>query len=153
MNKETRPVDEEKVVGVQSGSTSSDNTLHAGNQDEQVKEIAQSESIFTWENVEYTVPYQGGERKRLNKVNGYAKLGLLIALMGASGAGKTTLLNTLAQRQSMGVVGGDMLVDGHKLGPGFQRGTGFCEQMDLHDGTATVREALARSGNPKARET
>jgi ATP-binding cassette subfamily G (WHITE) protein 2 (SNQ2) len=25
---------------------------------------------------------------------------------------------------------------------GFQRGTGFCEQMDLHDGTATIREAL-----------
>lgn len=35
-----------------------------------------------------------------------------------------------------------MLVDCHKLGPGFQRSTGFCEQMDLHDGMATVREAL-----------
>lgn len=35
-----------------------------------------------------------------------------------------------------------MLVDGHPLGMEFQRGTGFCEQMDLHDGTATIREAL-----------
>jgi ATP-binding cassette, subfamily G (WHITE), member 2, SNQ2 len=35
-----------------------------------------------------------------------------------------------------------MLVDGRPLGPEFQRGTGFCEQMDLHDGTATIREAL-----------
>jgi ABC-type multidrug transport system ATPase subunit len=42
----------------------------------------------------------------------------------------------------MGVVGGDMLVDGRPLGAEFQRGTGFCEQMDLHDGTATIREAL-----------
>ena len=62
--------------------------------------------------------------------------------MGASGAGKTTLLNTLAQRQKVGVVTGEMLVDGRTLGTEFQRGTGFCEQMDLHDATSTVREAL-----------
>lgn len=66
----------------------------------------------------------------------------MIALMGASGAGKSTLLNTLSQRQKVGVVSGEMLVDGRPLGTEFQRGTGFCEQMDLHDGTATVREAL-----------
>jgi ABC-type multidrug transport system ATPase subunit len=66
----------------------------------------------------------------------------MIALVGASGAGKTTLLNTLSQRQKMGVVSGQMLVDGKELGKDFQRGTGFCEQMDLHDGTATIREAL-----------
>ena len=45
-------------------------------------------------------------------------------------------------RQKVGVVTGDMFVDGHQLGTEFQRGTGFCEQMDLHDGTATIREAL-----------
>ncbi|OJJ43750.1 hypothetical protein ASPZODRAFT_73386 [Penicilliopsis zonata CBS 506.65] len=104
--------------------------------------LSSSERIFTWSNVEYTVPYGNGTRKLLNGVNGYAKPGVMIALMGASGAGKTTLLNTLAQRQKMGVVSGDMLVDGHPLGPDFQRGTGFCEQMDLHDNTATIREAL-----------
>ncbi len=42
----------------------------------------------------------------------------------------------------MGVVQGEMLVDGRPLGADFQRGTGFCEQMDLHDGTQTVREAI-----------
>jgi len=57
----------------------------------------------------------------------------MIALMGASGAGKSTLLNTLSQRQKTGVVKGDMLVDGRPLNAEFQRGTGFCEQMDLHD--------------------
>lgn len=67
---------------------------------------------------------------------------LVVALMGASGAGKTTLLNTLSQRQKIGIVSGDMLVDGRQLDTEFQRGTGFCEQMDLHDGTATIREAL-----------
>lgn len=104
--------------------------------------ISTSQKVFTWTDIEYTVPYQGGERKLLNKVSGYAKPGHMIALMGASGAGKTTLLNTLGQRQKVGVVAGDMLLDGRPLATDFQRGTGFCEQMDLHDSTATIREAL-----------
>jgi ATP-binding cassette subfamily G (WHITE) protein 2 (SNQ2) len=62
--------------------------------------------------------------------------------MGASGAGKTTLLNTLSQRQSVGVVTGEMLVDGRELGSDFQRNTGFCLQGDLHDRAQTVREAI-----------
>jgi ABC-type dipeptide/oligopeptide/nickel transport system ATPase subunit len=47
----------------------------------------------------------------------------VVALMGASGAGKTTLLNTLSQRQKVGVVSGDMLVDGRPLDTEFQRGS------------------------------
>lgn len=131
--------DEEKVV---SGDSSAESTEATANEEEALESISSSESVFTWKDVEYTVPYQGGERKLLNKVNGYAKPGVMVALVGASGAGKTTLLNTLSQRQSMGVVSGEMLVDGKDLGKAFQRGTGFCEQMDLHDGTATIREAL-----------
>ncbi|ETS86811.1 hypothetical protein PFICI_00639 [Pestalotiopsis fici W106-1] len=107
-----------------------------------LEQLSKSESIFTWRDVEYTVPYLGGERKLLNKVNGYAKPGVMVALVGASGAGKTTLLNTLAQRQRVGVVSGEMFVDGRPLGPEFQRNTGFCLQGDLHDGTQTVREAI-----------
>lgn len=127
--------------GPSEGSRGSGSTT-ASEETEALESISKSESIFTWQDVEYTVPYNGGERKLLNKVSGYAKPGLLIALVGASGAGKTTLLNTLAQRQRTGVVSGDMLVDGRPLGLEFQRGTGFCEQMDLHDGTTTIREAL-----------
>jgi ATP-binding cassette subfamily G (WHITE) protein 2 (SNQ2) len=126
-----------------SGSSSEANQTHSHAQEEGVlQEISGSDRVFTWQNVEYSVPYMGGQRKLLNKVNGYAKPGVMVALMGASGAGKTTLLNTLSQRQKVGIVSGEMLVDGRKLGTEFQRGTGFCEQMDLHDGTATVREAL-----------
>jgi ATP-binding cassette subfamily G (WHITE) protein 2 (SNQ2) len=137
------PVDEEKVVsGESSVATPSNGSEAAANEQEALDSISSSESIFTWKDVEYTVPYQGGERKLLNKVSGYAKPGVMIALVGASGAGKSTLLNTLSQRQSVGVVSGEMLVDGKDLGKAFQRGTGFCEQMDLHDGTATIREAL-----------
>jgi len=85
-------------------------------EEEALQQISNSDSILTWKDVEYTVPYLGGEMKLLNKVSGYAKPGVMVALMGTSGAGKTTLLNTLAQRQSMGVVTGDMLVDGKDLG-------------------------------------
>lgn len=119
--------------------------------------MEKSERIFTFEDLTYTVPTPQGPKRLLNKVNGYAKPGVMVALMGASGAGKTTLLNTLSQRQTVGVVTGDMLVDGKALGEEFQRGTGFVEQMDLHDETATVREALEfsailRQGRDVSRE-
>lgn len=114
----------------------------AAAEDEMLDQLTESKSIFTWKNLELTIPYMGGERKLLNNVSGYAKPGVMVALMGASGAGKTTLLNTLSQRQNIGVVSGDMLVDGRELGPDFQRNTGFCLQGDLHDRTATVREAI-----------
>ncbi|KAI3318262.1 ABC-2 type transporter-domain-containing protein [Xylariaceae sp. AK1471] len=141
--KAAAPTDVEKNMG----STSSVEVPSSGDStdvsvEEALEQLSSSDSIFTWRNVEYTVPYLGGERKLLNKVNGYAKPGLLVALVGASGAGKTTLLNTLAQRQRTGVISGEMFVDGRPLGPDFQRNTGFCLQGDLHDTTQTIREAI-----------
>lgn len=62
--------------------------------------------------------------------------------MGASGAGKTTLLDVLASRVTMGVVTGQMLVNGRQRDSGFQRKTGYVQQQDLHLATSTVREAL-----------
>jgi ATP-binding cassette, subfamily G (WHITE), member 2, SNQ2 len=105
-------------------------------------QVAKNETVFTWRDVNYTIPYEGQERKLLQDVQGYVRPGKLTALMGASGAGKTTLLNTLAQRINFGVVAGDFLVDGRPLPKSFQRATGFAEQMDVHEPTATVREAL-----------
>lgn len=137
------PDDVEKNLGSDSSVLSkSSGDLAATGETEAMERLSNSDSIFTWRDVEYTVPYLGGERKLLNKVNGYAKPGLLVALVGASGAGKTTLLNTLAQRQRTGVISGEMFVDGRPLGPDFQRNTGFCLQGDLHDGTQTIREAI-----------
>ncbi|TIA05865.1 ABC drug exporter AtrF [Aureobasidium pullulans] len=110
--------------------------------DDTVAAIGKNETIFTWQNVNYTIPYEGGERTLLQDVSGFVRPGKLTALMGASGAGKTTLLNTLAQRINFGVVSGDFLVDGKPLPRSFQRATGFAEQSDVHEPTATVREAL-----------
>jgi ABC-type multidrug transport system ATPase subunit len=144
------PADEEKDVGRDASAGGSSSSAVVNNtadtliddSDAPMEQLTDSQSIFTWKDLEYTVPYLGGQRKLLNKVNGYAKPGVMVALMGASGAGKTTLLNSLSQRQTIGVISGEMLVDGHPLGADFQRNTGFCLQGDLHDRTQTVREAL-----------
>ena len=42
----------------------------------------------------------------------------------------------------MGVVTGEMLVNGRQRDSGFQRKTGYVQQQDLHLQTTTVREAL-----------
>lgn len=54
---------------------------------EDVQNIAKNTSIFTWQNVNYTIPYKGGQRMLLQNVDGYVKPGRLTAMMGASGAG------------------------------------------------------------------
>ena len=121
-------------------------------------------AVFHWEGVNYDIKIKGEPRRLLNEVDGWVKPGTLTALMvccpdlmlklmkrkctdvhllqGASGAGKTTLLDVLASRVTMGVVTGNMLVDGRERNSGFQRKTGYVQQQDLHLATSTVREAL-----------
>ncbi|KAJ5858866.1 hypothetical protein N7534_004143 [Penicillium rubens] len=104
--------------------------------------VEKQTSIFHWENVTYSVEIKGEERRILDHVDGWIRPGTLTALMGVSGAGKTTLLDVLASRTTVGVVGGDMLVDGRPRDGTFQRKTGYVQQQDLHLHTTTVREAL-----------
>ena len=142
-----RAIDSGKTMEDEEKASSTDEKLrHEDSSDSEagqlVKGVAKNESIFTWQNVNYTIPYEKGERRLLNDVQGFVRPGKLTALMGASGAGKTTLLNTLAQRINFGVVTGDFLVDGRPLPKSFQRATGFAEQQDVHEPTATIREAL-----------
>ncbi|KAK9235227.1 ABC-2 type transporter-domain-containing protein [Lipomyces kononenkoae] len=101
--------------------------------------------IFFWKDVCYDIKIKGEPRRLLNVVDGFVKPGTLTALMGSSGAGKTTLLDVLASRVTMGVVTGEMLVNGHQRDSSFQRKTGYVQQQDLHLSTSTVREALTFS--------
>ncbi|KAI6133706.1 pleiotropic drug resistance ABC transporter [Pisolithus croceorrhizus] len=127
---EKQSEEDEKVEGKERLVDAEDENAHA------------HRKVFTWEDLNYHVPVPGGTRRLLHDVCGYVKPGTLTALMGASGAGKTTCLDVLAQRKNIGVVTGDVLVDGRPLGSDFARGTAYAEQMDVHEGTATVREAL-----------
>jgi len=104
--------------------------------------LVKNTSVFTWKNLKYTVKTPSGDLVLLDDVQGWVKPGMLGALMGSSGAGKTTLLDVLAQRKTAGTINGSILVDGRPLSVSFQRSAGYCEQMDVHEPLATVREAL-----------
>ena len=107
--------------------------------------IQGSTSVFHWNDICYDIKIKGEPRRILDHVDGWVKPGTLTALMGVSGAGKTTLLDCLADRVSMGVITGEMLVDGKIRDNSFQRKTGYVQQQDLHLETSTVREALTFS--------
>ncbi|CUS08270.1 unnamed protein product [Tuber aestivum] len=107
--------------------------------------IHQQTDIFHWKDVCYDITIKGEGRRILDHVDGWVKPGTLTALMGVSGAGKTTLLDVLANRVTMGVVAGDMFVNGRLRDSSFQRKTGYVQQQDLHLETSTVREALTFS--------
>ncbi|WVQ86013.1 hypothetical protein IAT38_008181 [Cryptococcus sp. DSM 104549] len=119
--------------------------FRAGQLEQDLSELKMKEEPFTWEKLSYTVPVPGGQRQLLNDIYGYVKPGSLTALMGASGAGKTTLLDVLAARKNVGVVQGDVLMNGRPIGADFQRGCAYAEQQDTHEWTTTVREALQYS--------
>ena len=106
-----------------------------------------SKAVLTWEDLCYDVPVPSGQLRLLKDVFGYVQPGRLTALMGASGAGKTTLLDVLASRKNIGTISGDVLVDGIAPGTAFQRGTSYAEQLDVHEPTQTVREALRFSAD------
>ncbi|OBT86865.1 hypothetical protein VE02_03845 [Pseudogymnoascus sp. 03VT05] len=115
--------------------------------------IQRQTAVFHWQGVNYDIKIKKEPRRLLDDVDGWVKPGTLTALMGVSGAGKTTLLDVLASRVTMGVVTGQMLVDGRQRDSGFQRKTGYVQQQDLHLATSTVREALTFSAllrQPKA---
>ncbi|KAF7350492.1 hypothetical protein MVEN_01354800 [Mycena venus] len=105
--------------------------------------IPPQRKVFLWKDVCYDIKLKdGSDRRLLDHVDGWVRPGTLTALMGVSGAGKTTLLDVLATRTTMGIVSGEMLVNGRQRDQSFQRKTGYVQQQDLHLATSTVREAL-----------
>lgn len=118
-----------------------DSEDRSSNEVSEVK-LSKSEAIFHWRDLRYDVQVKKESKRILNGVDGWVKPGTLTALMGASGAGKTTLLDCLAERVTMGVITGDVFVDGKPRDASFPRSIGYCQQQDLHLTTATVRESL-----------
>ncbi|KFA51049.1 hypothetical protein S40293_10105 [Stachybotrys chartarum IBT 40293] len=99
-------------------------------------------SVFHWKDVCYDISIENKDRRILDHVGGWVKPGTLTALMGSTGAGKTTLLDVLANRVTVGLVSGDILVNGVPRDKSFQRKAGYIQQQDIHLETSTVREAL-----------
>ena len=111
-----RQDDEEAPAAGQTG------VADASGASEKMAAIQRQTDIFHWKDVCFDIPVKGGTRRLLDHVDGWVKPGTLTALMGVSGAGKTTLLDVLASRVTMGIVTGDMLVNGHQRDRSFQVG-------------------------------
>ncbi|PLB37099.1 pleiotropic drug resistance family ABC transporter [Aspergillus candidus] len=127
---------------VEGGASPSEKQEVGSQSDDHTAAIVKQTAIFHWQDVCYDIKIKGEDRQILDHVDGWVKPGTLTALMGVTGAGKTSLLDVLADRVTMGVVTGEMLVDGRIRDDSFQRKTGYVQQQDLHLETSTVREAL-----------
>ena len=53
-----------------------------------------------------------------------------------------TVLTILTKRQRTGKLSGDILVDGNPTDSSMDRKIGYCQQMDIHDESSTIREAF-----------
>ncbi|KAF5717135.1 ABC transporter CDR4 [Fusarium mundagurra] len=124
-----------------------------------------SYSTFCWRNDCYDVKVKGETCRILSGVNGWVQPGKLTALMSKlrglftefpfTSSSKVFCflewallepgrprLDVLADRVTMGVITGGILVNGLPRGKSFQRTTGYVQQQDIHLETSTVREAL-----------
>merc|ERR1711964_538081 len=113
--KATKNDEEAPMPAAGPGAQGKDEETQQKEQDEEVAALPPQTDVFTWKDVCYDIKIKGEPRR---------------------------LLDVLAQRVSMGVVTGDMLVSGKPLDESFQRKTGYVQQQDLHLETTTVREAL-----------
>jgi ATP-binding cassette, subfamily G (WHITE), eye pigment precursor transporter len=85
------------------------------------------------------------KKQILRNVNGIARPGELLAIMGASGAGKTTLLNTLTFRTGNDLqIQSDVKVNGYRIDSQKQLAAvaGYVKQDDVFISTLKVREHL-----------
>ncbi|KAF4633639.1 hypothetical protein G7Y89_g4480 [Cudoniella acicularis] len=116
-------------------------------QTERLATTTAGHAAFLWDSLSYEVKTKAGTVRVLDDLEGWIKPGTLTALMGASGAGKTSLLNVLADRTTVGVIGGQMMTDSKYKNDGFAAKVAYAQQQDLHLPTSTVREALILSAH------
>lgn len=83
-----RAKDKDEETGEISPVTDTDNVISEKSSDAD-KQVARNETVFTFQNVNYTIPYEHGRRQLLQDVQGYVRPGKLTALMGASGKSTT----------------------------------------------------------------
>jgi ABC-type multidrug transport system ATPase subunit len=111
-------------------------------------DIEGGKDVFSWKQLNYDISIKGDTRRLLSDVEGFVEPGTLTALMGTSRAGKTTLLDVLAQRVGdMGIVTGNVTINGATLNESFQRRTSYIQHQDIHMAEMTVREAFRFSAS------
>ena len=105
-------------------------------------------ALITWQNINVQSNDKKNPKTILKNINGLAKPGDCIAIMGSSGAGKSTFLNTLASRNVKGLnVSGKIRVNGQDYGADIVNVSEYVQQDDLFYGEFTVREHLRFQAN------
>ncbi|GAM89868.1 hypothetical protein ANO11243_079080 [Dothideomycetidae sp. 11243] len=102
---------------------------------------------FGWKGVTVTVKDRQTQQPKnlLCDINGMAKAGQLVALMGPSGSGKSTLLNVLAHRtaaMNASIKAGVYINGAPAESATFRKISAYVEQEDALVGSLTVRETL-----------
>ncbi|EOA30003.1 hypothetical protein CARUB_v10013106mg [Capsella rubella] len=106
-------------------------------------------AYLAWEDLTVVIPNfsDGPTRRLLQRLNGYAEPGRIMAIMGPSGSGKSTLLDSLAGRLARNVVmTGNLLLNGKKARLDYGL-VAYVTQEDILLGTLTVRETITYSAN------
>lgn len=99
-------------------------------------------AALQFENVSYNL----NGKQILSGIQGNAKPGQIMAVMGASGAGKSTFLDILARKNKRGTVEGNFYVNGEKVNDNDYRNVvGFVDQEDTMLPTLTVHETILNS--------
>ncbi|KAJ3101117.1 ATP-binding cassette sub- G member 2 [Phlyctochytrium planicorne] len=98
-----------------------------------------------WKDVSYSIP---GTKKKpakviLQKMDGFAEPGEILAILGGSGAGKTTLLNVLAGRIGPGELTGSITVNGQpRKRQTWRKVAAYVEQEEVMFKHLTVAETF-----------
>lgn len=100
------------LFNVQKGTAALERIEHLLNADNNIKEAAAPQAIYSFENsIELkNVHFAYGDKKILDDINLKIQKGKTIALVGASGAGKSTLVDLIPRFHD--VTAGEILVDG-----------------------------------------
>ncbi|KAJ3103624.1 ATP-binding cassette sub- G member 2 [Phlyctochytrium planicorne] len=99
-----------------------------------------------WQRVGYSVPVKRGQPEKvlLSGMNGVARPGEILAIMGGSGAGKSTLLNVLAGRIGRGTLSGSITVNNEpRKRSSWRKMAAYVEQEEIMYKNLTVKETLS----------
>ena len=108
----------------------------------------QEHLVLEWKDIEYSVAIKNQEKKVLNKCNGRAESGRMLAIMGPTGCGKTSLMNVLASRvsskggETQSLQGQVMMNGKPRHDDSFRRLSSYVLQDDLMFSHLTVLETL-----------
>ncbi|TPX37595.1 hypothetical protein SmJEL517_g00656 [Synchytrium microbalum] len=97
---------------------------------------------LSWRNLNYVVDTDAGKKQVLFDLNGQAKPGELLAILGGSGAGKSSLMDVLSGRATSGRATGDIRFNNYTSESGWRQKIAYVQQDDIFYEMLTVRETL-----------